>query len=221
MLSRMHCINPFNEFSHDECLRLIAEPEHHFALRETAKFARVSSSEDYFSVTLPFVLDGVTKPEVHLKMRTHEGHEPPLIPRLPLFNVDAIPEHRVKLITAHVERRLYDLRMCATIREILSWLSENCDNGHQVRYLYPAVMHLYQRGVDVHADKWAEKYGAFKAARFTPSVSTEMRKAMIETSTWLTQASMLTDVKGPELGPVEIHLAIAAAFEFEGSVVYR
>lgn len=217
MLYRHLQLHPF-DMTHDECLRLIAPSEHIEILKSVAQYADVSSHNDWVNLTVPYEIDGRDHPQVTMMMRTHEGVEPPLRPRAPVWRGFA-PHHIQNKVINWMTHRLYHGRMASTSLYVLDTINNICDKGEQVRYLWPAVMHLFTSEQNEHAQRWRDKFGHYKGVKNTPGIEPALRKAMIETSTWLTQASLIADIPAQETGPVRIDLVRFDSFYFDGKVL--
>jgi hypothetical protein len=219
MMHRMLQLAHF-DLTHRECLQLIAPPEHIDILCSVSDIADVTSSHSWITVNVPYYIDGVSNPEVLLYMRTHEGVEPPLRPRVAKWHGKQ-PDIEQKVI-AWVEQRLIHGRLCRTTKYVLGELQKLCDNGHQIRYLWPAIMHLTVGTDNDHTRRWVSKYGAYRAVKNAPAIPPELRKAMQDTATWLTQAALLAEVPPAEIGPVQIERpSLTAGFTLGPHVFYR
>jgi hypothetical protein len=207
------------DLTHRECLQLIAPPQHIDILFSVSDIADVQSSQDWMTVDVPYELDGVRNPSMLLYMRTHEGIEPPLRPRKIKWHGKQ-PEIEKK-VTTWLEQRLIHGRLSATTKYVLGELQKLCDTGHQIRYLWPAIMHLTVKSESDHTGRWVDKYGAYRAVKSAPSISPELRKAMQDTSTWLTQASLLAEVPEAKVGQVMPEKCGHQAFKIGGQIIYR
>lgn len=203
MLTRHMCLAHFH-MTHRECLETIARPDHIDALMSLADVAKVPVYAEWVQVATPFELDGTENLRVQFYMRTHESKLPPLLPRFASWRYPGTS------ITARVadwmNTRLVNGRLAATTQEIIKHLSHSCDSGQQIRYMYPAILHLAALSDHDRTKAWVAKFGAHKAVKSTPPVEPFWRKAMIETSTWLTQASLLDEVTGDDSSPTCIAL---------------
>lgn len=223
---RMACLIPF-QATHDECLELVAPPEHLDMLRQASKYADAHSSESWMQLSIPGTLDGVSNPSVCLLMRTHGGKSPPLKPREPQWNADKplavrVMDWTLKSLELH--------RKSALARHVVGELARRCETGAQVRFMWPCVLHLCQPLADglpynmynERLTQWADRNGPFKAQRSVPSLSHEMRKALIETSGFITAASLLSkDLVADPVEEVNIALSGSNSFEFEGVTIFR
>jgi hypothetical protein len=219
MMHRMLQLAHF-DMTHRECLQLIAPPEHIDILSSVSDIADVASSQQWMRVEVPYVLDGVPKPSVLLYMRTHEGVEPPLRPRVAKWHGQQ-PDIERK-ITAWLEQRYVNGRLCRTVKYVLGELQTLCDTGHQIRYLWPAIMHLTVGTDNDHTRRWVNKYGAYRAVKNAPAIPPELRKAMQDTATWLTQAALLAEVPPAKIGQVQIEgPSTPAGFLLGPHVLYR
>lgn len=205
------------EMTHDECLQLVAPPGDIDLLKRAADVAQLSAADDWMYVDVPDMLDGCSFPQVALMMRTHEQKIPPLRPRVPKWR-----GHDHGKVTTWLEQRLIIGRRFGTARHVLNWLRNNCDTGHQVRYMFPAVMHLCSHAHNERLDKWIDKYGAYRPCRHTPAVSPELKRA-IQGSAALLTASVLMgdDVAQETAGFVSIDAYDLPSFEIEGVRVRR
>lgn len=206
------------EMTHDECLQLVAPPGDIDLLKRAADVAELSAHDDWMYVDVPAMLDGCSFPQVALMMRTHEQKIPPLRPRAPLWRGT---DHGK--VTTWLEQRLVIGRRFGTTRHVLNWLRNNCDTGHQVRYMFPAVMHLcgnvhkYER-----LDRWVDKFGAYRACKHTPAVTPKMKAAIQDASALLTACALMGDDVVREMpGFVSISHHIMPQFEIDGVIVRR
>ena len=79
------------------------------------------------------------RPKVMLYMRTHSGKSPPLRPQ----NVMWQPSKDGAVKVIHwLHKRLEIGKRFGIAEKVLRMLSDVCDSGAQVRYLWPVVMHL-------------------------------------------------------------------------------
>lgn len=198
---RMMQLQPFH-MTHDECLHLVAPSFHHELLKMAASVADLRAGVGDMPVGIPRIIDGVDTPYIDLRMRTHEGNEPPLRPRAPLWQA-CKPEIQQKVID-WATHHLVTGRKTETVKWVLDWLVEKCDTGAQVRYLWPAVLHLASVSDDEAVVKWTEKYGPRTTPRSLPRVSPEMRKLLGDTSEWCAQAVLLSEIKQVEQHEVVI-----------------
>ena len=188
--------------THQEVLDLTAPSYHHELLRTAAKVANVSASQGTMEVYVPYVLDGIERPQIDLRMVTFEGREPPLMPRNPEWQPCALTIQRK--VTDWYDHYLRIGRMCATVRWVVDHLNEICDNGHQIRARWPAVLHLAAKSGDEKVEKWIEKYGVRVATRSMPSITRELRQILTETSEWCAQGVLLEEIKDATMGEVTI-----------------
>lgn len=179
--------------THQECLDLLAPKHHHELLWNAASIARISSDADEMVVQIPHVLDGVANPEFCLMMRTHEGQEPPLQPRAPVWRScdPAIQQKVIGWATWYLKQT----RMTRTVQWLVDWLFENCDNGHQIRFLWPAILHLTAKSDNSDVEAWVKKYGLRVVPRNMPRITPEIRRILTETSEWCAQCVLIEDVK--------------------------
>ncbi len=184
---------PF-DMTHEECIRLVAPSEHIDILTKAAEFADINASEGWITVQSPAVIDGAQSPEVMLYMRTHQQKSPPLRPRNPWWQLptsENIPAGD-KVIEWLTKR--YEIgRRFGTVQKVLFTLSQFCDTGHQLRYMFPAVLHLCKAGRDPKMDRWMEKFSAYKPCKHTPAVSPELKKAIQDSSALLTSMALIGD----------------------------
>lgn len=211
---------PF-EMTHEECIRLIAPREHISILTEAAKFADINASEGWVTVTVPANIDGVDRPQAMLYMRTHDQKAPPLRPRNAYWQYREADAGK-KVIDWMLKR--YEIgRRFGTVQHVLHMLNKGCENGHQLRYMFPTVLHLCKAGRDPRMDKWMEKFAAYKACKHTPAVSPELKRAIQDSSALLTSAALL----GEDVPiPLEAYVAISPAsnlqcFKIDGHTVAR
>lgn len=215
---RMLQLQPF-DMSHDECLHLLAPTYHHEILKTAATVAELSpASHAYITVRVPYTLDGVENPTFDLTMRTHAGKEPPLRPRSPTWQPCDLAIQ--KKVTDWGEHYLRTMRMTATVRWIVERLSEICDTGHQVRYVWPAILHLCSDTSCEDTRKWAQKYAARTVPRAVPQITPAFRKILMDASEWCAQAVLLSEIKGQEHGEVTINYDKCFQFtlQLEGNV---
>lgn len=205
MTYRMQALHGEFPMTHRECLELVAPPQHIEFLMSATEWADVSSHENEMSVTVPYEIDGVFHPMVDLKMRTHAGKEPPLRPRLPRWH--AVDDRLQKMVITWVDHRLATTRMAAAVEWVIEELALRCDSGQQVRYLWPAIMHLCKLSESEHTLRWVDKNGAYRAVKSTPHIGPHLRKALHATSEWLTKASLIDTIEEPRMGQVGITMS--------------
>jgi hypothetical protein len=199
---------PF-DMTHDECINLVAPSEHIPMLKEAAKIADINASEGWVNIQVPDIVDGEHNVGVALYMRTHAQKTPPLRPRNPWWQLPApgVIEAGDKVI-AWCTKRLEIGRRFGTANYVLQQLNNTCENGTQLRFMLPVVMHLCKPGMSPRMDKWVEKYAAFKACRHTPAVSPQLKKAIQDTSALLTSCALIGD-DVPERASGEVDIDIS------------
>jgi hypothetical protein len=211
------------DMTHEECLRLIAPPEHIDILTKASEFANVKSSEDWMQLEVPALVDGATTAQVMLQMRTHAQKPPPLTPRTPWWQFQTDENHAAgdKVISWLTKR--YEIgRRFGTALFVLHELNKMCENGHQLRYMWPVVMHLCKDGVEPKMDKWKEKHGAYKPCRFTPAVSPLLKQAIQDSAALLTSAALMgEDVPRQLPGYVTISEIYMLSFKIGDRTVAR
>jgi hypothetical protein len=206
------------QMTHEECLRLVAPSDHLDILWKAAEFANVSSSEDWMELIVPAEIDGFMRPYVALKMRTHAERIPPLMPRDPQWQ----PGQAGTKVIEWMTRRFEIGRRFGTARYVLRTLNKVCDNGHQLRYMWPVVLHLCKSGKDDRMDKWMEKFTPYKPCRHAPAVSREMKLAIQDTAALLTTTMLIgEDIPVTPSGFVEIGVSHMPVFTVNGELVSR
>ncbi len=208
------------EMTHEECLDLVADKNHHELLLTAAKIAKVSASEDWFALRVPDTTDAGARAEVFLMMRTHGGKQPPLVPRYPYWQPGASGGEKV---IAWLRKRMEIGRRFGIARYALRNLNVLCDNGHQLRYMFPAVLHLCKAGMDDKLDRWMTKHAAFKTCPHTPALSPELRKGVQDASALLTTVALMDpDMPAPLVGEVDItESGVMPPFKCDGDLVAR
>lgn len=183
------------EMTHEECLHLVAPSKHHEMLTLAATIANVNHGHHWMTLSVPAFVDGCNTERVKLLMRTHAEKTPPLTPRDPFWQLptEQAPFIAGEKVIAWLGQRYVLGRKFAVVREVLNWLNRNCENSTQVRYMFPAVMHLTKPGLDAKMDRWLAKYSDYKAVKSTPSVSPELKKAIQDASALLTQCALIGD----------------------------
>ena len=210
--------------THDECLELVAPPEHVDILRNASKYADISASEGWLGIVVPTTLDGTKVPSVHLYMRTHKGVAPPLKPRDPQWNKEA--PGATKIMDWMTRRMTYG-RLAAMSEYVLNLLAQKCDTGAQVRFLWPAVLQLcqplqYNPDLSERIAAWSERNSEFKPVRTAPALTSAFRQALQETSEYLTSAALLgKDTQSPPRCEVDIALHSIEAFAFDNATLIR
>lgn len=206
------------EMTHAECMQLIAPPDHIDILTKAAKFADVRSSEAWMKLAVPAVIDGDNDVKVLLCMRTHAEKQPPLMPRDPQWQ-SGQAGHKV---IAWLTKRFEIGRRFGAARHVLYTLNHECDNGHQMRYMWPAVLHLCRDGMSDRMDRWIEKYSAYKPCKHTPAISREMKTAIQDSSALLTSMALIgEDVPEPTISFVEISGYSMGMFTLDGRITSR
>ena len=201
-------LEPF-EMTHQECLRIVAPDAHIALLNSAAHVADVSSNEHWFPVKVPAVADGESDFSVHLLMRTHAQRPPPLRPRMPYWQIPVDDEHAAigERVIKWCDKRMELGRRFAMARFILNALNYKCDNGAQLRYMFPGVAHLCKLGVSPRMDTWMQKFGAFKPVSSTPAISLGFRRALQDATALLTSGMLIgEDIPAREVGEVDIDM---------------
>lgn len=196
---RMMQLQPF-DVTHQQFLDLVCPKHHHQLLWEAAAVANIATSEDDIPLVIPRTIDGIHNPKFDFKMRTHEGNEPPLRPRDPTWrSCDPIVQEKV---VAWVEHYLVTTRMTSTVRWLVEYLTEICDTGYQMRYLWPAILHLCAGTAKSEVHAWVDKFGVRTVPRNLPSLSPAFRKLLGETSEWCAKAVLLEEIQAAQYGQV-------------------
>lgn len=201
------------KMTHDECLHLLAPAWHHELLKTAADVAQINASYAYMTVEIPYEIDGIARPTVDITMRTHGGKDPPLNPKHPKWHA-CDPAIQRKVI-AWAENYFATTRMAATTKWVIDQLAEMCDTGHQVRYLWPAVLHLASKSGHDEVEKWSAKYGVRVAPRNMPMITPAFRKILADTSQWCAQAAMLDEIKQQDFDQVTIAKDRCIAFDLK------
>lgn len=197
---------PF-DLTHDECIHLVAPHEHVPILIGAAQYADITTAQDWMAVTVPHIVDGEPDPRVMLKMCTHGDKEPPLRPRNPSWQHLLSTQKASDKVIQWVAKRLELGRRFGTVDYVLQQLNSICDNGTQLRYMFPPVLHLIRQGVNPRADRWAAKHAEYKPCRHTPAVSPQLKRAIQDASALLTSAVLMgSDVPALVPGEVEIDM---------------
>ena len=227
MLSdRMRHLIPPLVMTHDECLELLAPPEHADILKNAAKFADIHASEGpMYGLRVPAVLDGVSNPQFQMTMRTHAGEKPPLKPRDPTWQGDAAACVRVM---DWINARLVHGRKAATAIYVVNTLIDRCDTGEQLRFIFPPIMHLCMPNADFNdtgndaVTRWATKHAHFKAVRSAPALTSEFRVALRDAAEWITSAVLLgSELPAQEVQAVDISTYGLTCFECCGLTLSR
>jgi len=185
-------------FTHDEMLHLTAPAFHHELLKTAATVADVASTQGTMKVHAPYMLDGVERPQIDLRMVTFEGKEPPLMPKTPTWQPCDLAIQ--KKVTDWYEHFLYTGRMVSTVKWLVGHLNDICDNGHQVRCLWPAILHLAAKSEDEKVQKWVDKYGVRITTRTMPRITPKLRNILGDTTEWCAQGVLLEEIKKAEMG---------------------
>jgi len=198
------------DMTHEECIQLIAPSDHIDILTKAAKYASVWASEQWMQLQVPAAIDGESGQEVQLMMRTHAERSPPLTPRVPCWQPGQSGPKVIDWLTAR-----YALgRRFGVVRQALYVLNRECDSGTQLRYMFPAVMHLCKDGLNPKMDRWITKYGSYKPCRHTPAISPVLKAAIQDSSALLTSMALIgEDVPEPAPGAVLIGLWAMPAFD--------
>lgn len=203
---------PF-QMTHEECITLVAPREHIPILTQAAKYANISASEAWFAVQVPAYVDGESGTSVQFLMRTHGQKQPPLRPRSPFWQYglgdgEAAAGERV---IAWLDARLKLGRRFGTVKATLRHLNKACENGAQLRYLMPSVMHLCKRHSNftdkqnARVDAWGMKFSAYKPVRHHPVVSPQLKGYIQDASALLTSAMLIgDDIPEPDMAEVVI-----------------
>lgn len=190
------------DMTHDECLHLVAPTYHHELLKTAATVASIAGPDaSYLTIEIPYALDGVSRPTVDLTMRTHQGYEPPLRPRDPKWQPQC-PLEIQKKVTDWTENYLRHSRMAATTQWVVEKLQEMCDTGHQIRSIWPAILHLTAKSENENTQRWVEKFGIRQTPRNLPQITPAFRRILNDCSEWCAQAVLLDEVKRMEYGQV-------------------
>ena len=214
MRDRMLALHPFN-MTHEECLELVAPPEHHTILRDASSIAWVHSSVDWMTVTVP------GNGEVLLQMRTHGQKEPPLVPRSPKWH----PCEPGERVIQWVQKRIEIGKQFALAKWVLGELADKCETGAQVRYLWPSVLLLCDGDYSddytgEKTKKWKAKNAAFKPQRSLPVLSQGLKEAIRTASATLTASSMIDEIDTKSDSETLINLnADQYNFEYAGVVL--
>jgi hypothetical protein len=207
---RMKQLQPFH-MTHQECLDLVCPSHYHEILWNAARVADIEGDITDMTITIPHEIDGVSHPKFDLMMRTHEGREPPLRPRGPAW-LSCDPAIHNKVI-AWATHSLVVNRQAATVKWVVEHLQEICDTGHQIRYLWPAVLHLCAGSANEDVHKWVDKYGQRIAPRSMPKITPQVRKILGDTSEWCAQAVLLSEI--PAIQQHEVVISERERYSFE------
>ncbi len=204
------------DLTHDECLELVALPEHINILRHAAKYADINAGNAYIGVRVPGPFLAADEQDVYITMRTHEGIDPPLRPRAPVWNANTVGAQKVREWTA---KRLELGKRFGVASYALTTLYYACDNGAQVRYLWPVCMHLVNGAEPgTRPALWGEKFAPYTRQRHLPVISTPLKKAIQDSSALLTSAVLIGEqnVYRDPFGQVEIGLGNTSVADFYG-----
>jgi hypothetical protein len=200
--------------THEECIGLVAEPEHVHILCNAAKYADVSATEAYMRVRVPGPFMGVRpaapriNQSVYLHMRTHAGKNPPLRPLTPTWQ-GADKPGADKLI-AWIDKQLALSLRFAVANHVLDFLYHNCDSGSQVRYLWPVCMHLVSGCEEgSREDVWAKKFAEYKPQKHLPVVPPATRMAIRDSSALITSAVRIGE-EGTTVTSEEVSAALTS-----------
>lgn len=192
------------DMTHDECINLVAPPDHVDILKKATEFASVVASESWMTLNVPAPIDGVEAgyAKVMLYMRTHDEKKPPLMPRYPEWQ----PGQAGAKVIAWLTKRFEIGRRFGTVQHVLYTLNMDCETGQQLRYMFPAVLHLCKDGRNPRMDRWMEKFAAYKPCKHTPVVSPELKRAIQDSGALLTSVALIgEDVPIPLDGAVYIN----------------
>lgn len=208
------------DMTHEECINLVAPSHHIDILKKAAEYASVVSSENWMDLIVPAEIDGVEAgyAKVLLYMRTHAEVTPPLMPRYPEWQ----PKQAGHKVIQWLTKRFEIGRRFGTVAHVLHQLNMACDTGHQMRYMFPAVLHLCKGGVNPRMDRWMEKFTAYKACKHTPAVSPELKRAIQDASALLTSMALIgEDIPSQPDGPVLISQCSMQGFKIGDAYVRR
>lgn len=206
------------QMTHQECMQLVAPAQHIDILTKAAEFANIHAAEDWMEVYVPATIDGETNSTVMLMMRTHAEQTPPLMPRNPQWQ----PEQAGYKVIEWLTKRYEIGRRFGTARAVLYKLNSECDSGQQLRYMWPAVLHLCKPGTNERMDKWMDRYAAYRPCRFVPAVSRELKVAIQDSGALLTSMALIgEDVPMPLQGFVDISEGLMPTFWLDGTTVSR
>lgn len=149
------------------------------------------------TLTVPGAVDGVDHPEVMLYMQSYAEHEPPLMPRNPMWRPDTAGG--AKAIKWLTERYVIG-RKFGLANHVLYTLARLCDNGSQIRAMWPVVMHLTDGPAqNQRLQTWTERFSQFKPLRHAPALSPHLKQAIRDTSAVLTSAKLIDPDYEPEM----------------------
>lgn len=206
------------EMTHDECINLVAPSEHVTILKEASKVANVKASQSWMHLIVPADVDGMPYQSVQLYMHTHAEQEPPLMPRDPQWQ----PGQAGPKVIEWLDKRYKLGRRFGTARHVLYTLARECETGHQLRYMWPAVLNLCHAGGGDKMEKWMERFAAYKPCRHTPAVSREFKLAIQDSSALLTSCALIGhDVPHKPVGAVQIGVYSMGSFAIDSANVLR
>lgn len=208
------------DMTHDECIQLVAPSHHVDILKKAAEYASVVFSENWMRLTVPAEIDGVEAgyAQVQMLMRTHGEVTPPLMPRYPEWQ----PKQAGHKVIQWLTKRFEIGRRFGTVVHVLYQLNMSCETGHQMRYMFPAVLHLCKSGVNPRMDRWMEKFAAYKACKHTPAVSPELKRAIQDAGALLTSMALIGEnIPSPSYGPVMISQCEMQGFKIGSTYVQR
>jgi hypothetical protein len=208
------------DMTHDECINLVAPSDHVDILKKASEYANIVSAESWMEVSVPAAIDGVEAGyvKVLLFMRTHEEKRPPLKPRYPEWQPGQAGPKVIEWLTKRYEIG----RRFGTVRHVLHRLNMDCDNGHQLRYIFPAVLHLCKAGAHPRMDRWMEKFAAYKPCKHTPALSPELKRAVQDSSALLTSMALIGEDVPTQLdGAVCIAPSGMQGFKLENKTIER
>lgn len=212
-------LKPFS-MTHEECLRLVAPPEHVHLLLEASKIANTWGNREMKAIVPVLVDECPSAPEVTFTLTTGNYRAPPLAPKNPMWQADA-PRESVERVVEWLENRYAVGRRFGMVKHVLLELNRLCTHGSQLTYLMPTVSHLCVRGKSSRMDTWLDRFGAYKPVKNAPALSLPLRKATGDAAALLTTLSLLgDDIPEPEVGEVAIKVTVPH-FKFEGNFVRR
>ncbi len=188
-----------------DAMNLIAPPNHVDALFDLADIADINAYAATANIAMPMQLDCVPSPAVQFVFNRNSDYKrAPLMPRYPQWNRALYPA-MAQAVAAQVEHEMKTQRMYASAFHVLDHLNALCTEGSQVRSIWPAVQ-LLCSDVDSAAVNlesvqsalaWRDKHAKQKVHRSLPRIDPAYRKVLIETSEWLTLASILEHTNLP------------------------
>lgn len=213
-LALMMRLVPFN-ITHEECINLVAPSEHIPILTQAAQVANINAYQNWMTLQVPAIVDDCSSPNVMLMMCTRAKKDPPLMPRNPWWQ----PPSRLNIpagdkVIAWLTKRYEFGRKFGTAQYVLQHLNRECENGRQLRYMLPPVLHLCKAGANVRMDTWMVKHAAYKPCRYAPALSPQLKRAVQDTAALLTSAMLIGD-EVPERLPEEVDILEYAMPGFE------